>query len=90
MKIQTVIHGEIIGETWGGFKAAMPFSVTRTFRADLKLQIMSCITGDFIRDTVKFTGAAYITVTKRIGHTYQKRIGLEMFPSLCTIVDDEA
>lgn len=89
MRIETVIDGEMIGQTWGGFRGSMPFSLTHNKGSDLKCELMGVITGDFIRDTVKLRGEVLVTVTKRKGHIYQKSFGLALFPSLATIVIDE-
>ena len=86
MKINTVIHGEMYGTTWEGFVGSLPFTVKRNNKIDLKQQLLDVVTGDFQKETVKLSGGVFITVTKRMGHSYQKRIDLADLPSLCEIV----
>lgn len=82
MNINTVIYGELHGETWGGGIGSMPFIVRRNRKLSLKGQLEAAITGDFIKDTVTISGAAHVTVSCRKGHEYTKRVDLADLPSL--------
>ena len=87
--INTEIIGNLHGETWGGFEGFLPFSFTHKSGVKLLDQLRCCVTSDFVKETVKISGAAYVTLMKNNGrtiHIIRKHFNLSEFPSLSEIV----